>query len=182
MKRRLKSTSGQEKPKGRKCEFSANKRHLFSVHTISKNSNTGLWSLSPLHYKHSLRLSCALFHSPLTINSCKCRRKGWGALGVLFRIAVREGKTSPAQVFGQRSPMMEAVQCTVPWTSLTTGVCTALPSRPMSHVKVLIKHLAIFFLFPSKKFLSISFKIQLLETSPQKQNEQRQKQQDVSFF
>ncbi len=35
-------------------------------------------------------------------------------------------------------------------------------------VKVLIKpHLAIFFLLPSKKFLPISFKIQLLKTSPQ---------------
>ncbi len=36
--------------------------------------------------------------------------------------------------------------------------------------------MAIFFLFPSKEFLSISFKIPLLETSPQKQKEQRQKQ------
>jgi hypothetical protein len=36
--------------------------------------------------------------------------------------------------------------------------------------------LAIFFLFPSKEFLPISFKAQLLETSPQKQKEQRQKQ------
>jgi hypothetical protein len=36
--------------------------------------------------------------------------------------------------------------------------------------------LAIFFLFPSKEFLPISFKIQLLETSPQIQKEQRQKQ------
>jgi hypothetical protein len=43
-------------------------------------------------------------------------------------------------------------------------------------VKVLIKNLPIFFLFPSKEFLPISFKIQLLETSPQKQKEQRQKQ------
>jgi hypothetical protein len=34
-------------------------------------------------------------------------------------------------------------------------------------IKVLIKHLDIFFLFPSKKFLRNS-KIQLLETSPQK--------------
>jgi hypothetical protein len=34
-------------------------------------------------------------------------------------------------------------------------------------VKVLIKHLTVFFLLPSKKFLQISFKIQLLETSPQ---------------
>ena len=42
-------------------------------------------------------------------------------------------------------------------------------------VKVLIKNLAIFFLFPSKEFLPISFKIQLLETSSQKQKEQRQK-------
>jgi hypothetical protein len=33
-----------------------------------------------------------------------------------------------------------------------------------------------FFLFPSKEFLLISFKIQLLETSPQKQKEHRQKQ------
>ncbi len=43
------------------------------------------------------------------------------------------------------------------------------------HVKVLIKNLTIFFLFPSKEFLPISFKIQLLETSPLKQKEQRQK-------
>jgi hypothetical protein len=35
-------------------------------------------------------------------------------------------------------------------------------------VKVLMKHLAIFFLIPSKKFLPISFEIQLLETTPQK--------------
>jgi hypothetical protein len=41
--------------------------------------------------------------------------------------------------------------------------------------------MAIFFLFPSKKFLPVSFKIQLLETSPQKQKEQRQKQLDVFF-
>jgi hypothetical protein len=41
--------------------------------------------------------------------------------------------------------------------------------------------LAIFFLLSSKKFLPISFKTQLLETSPQKQKEQRQKQLDVSF-
>ncbi len=43
-------------------------------------------------------------------------------------------------------------------------------------VKFLIKNLAIFFIFPSKEFLPISFKIQLLETSPQKQKKQRQKQ------
>ncbi len=49
-------------------------------------------------------------------------------------------------------------------------------------VKVLIKHVAIFFIFHSKKFLPMSFKIQLLETSPQKQKEQRKKQLDVSFF
>ncbi len=49
-------------------------------------------------------------------------------------------------------------------------------------VKVLIKHLAIFFLFPSKKFLPISFKIQLLKISPQKQKEQRQKQLGMFFF
>jgi hypothetical protein len=36
--------------------------------------------------------------------------------------------------------------------------------------------LALFFLFPSKEFLPILFKIQLLETSPQKQQEQRQMQ------
>jgi hypothetical protein len=41
---------------------------------------------------------------------------------------------------------------------------------------VFIKNLAIFFLFPSKEFLPISFKIQLLEISPQKQKEQTQKQ------
>ncbi len=38
--------------------------------------------------------------------------------------------------------------------------------------KVLIQNLSVFFLFPSKEFLQISFKIQLLETSPQKQKEQ----------
>ncbi len=43
-------------------------------------------------------------------------------------------------------------------------------------VKVLIKNLAIFFLFPSKEFLPIPFKVQLLETSPQKQKEQTKKQ------
>jgi hypothetical protein len=37
-------------------------------------------------------------------------------------------------------------------------------------------NLAIFFLFPSKEFLPIAFKIQLLETSPKKQKEKRQKQ------
>jgi hypothetical protein len=36
--------------------------------------------------------------------------------------------------------------------------------------------LAIFFLFPSKEFLPISFKIQLLETSPEKEKDQREKQ------
>jgi hypothetical protein len=54
--------------------------------------------------------------------------------------------------------------------------------RAASQVIVLMKHLAIFFLFPSKKFLSISFQIQQLETFPQKQKEQRQKQLYVSFF
>jgi hypothetical protein len=45
-------------------------------------------------------------------------------------------------------------------------------------VKVLIKNLVFFFLLPSKEFQPISFKIQALETSPQKQKqkEQRQKQ------
>ncbi len=42
--------------------------------------------------------------------------------------------------------------------------------------------MAIFFVFSSKKFLLISFKIQLLKTFPQKQKEQRQKQPEVSFF
>jgi hypothetical protein len=41
--------------------------------------------------------------------------------------------------------------------------------------------LAIFFRLPSQKFLPISFKIQLLETSPQKQKGHRQKQLDVSI-
>jgi hypothetical protein len=36
-------------------------------------------------------------------------------------------------------------------------------------IKVPITNLAIFFLFPSKEFLPISFKVQLLETSPEKQ-------------
>jgi hypothetical protein len=40
---------------------------------------------------------------------------------------------------------------------------------------------AVFFLFLSKKFLPISFKLPLLETSPQKQMEQRQMKLDVSF-
>ncbi len=48
--------------------------------------------------------------------------------------------------------------------------------RSIEEVKGLIKHLAIFFVLPSKKFLPISFKIQLLETSPHKQKAQRQKQ------
>jgi hypothetical protein len=33
---------------------------------------------------------------------------GWSE-ALIIRIAVREAKTSPAQVFRQRSPMMEAV-------------------------------------------------------------------------
>ncbi len=49
-------------------------------------------------------------------------------------------------------------------------------------VKVLIKHLSIFFLLPSKKFLPISVNNHLLETSPQKQKKQRQKQLDLFFF
>jgi hypothetical protein len=60
-------------------------------------------------------------------------------------------------------------------------ICKAHLKRKVEQLeKVLI--LAIFFLFSSKKFLPILFKIQLLETSPQKQKEQRQKQLDVSFF
>jgi hypothetical protein len=39
-----------------------------------------------------------------------------------------------------------------------------------------MKDLAIFFLFPINEFLPIAFKIQQLETSLQKQKEQRQKQ------
>jgi hypothetical protein len=58
------------------------------------------------------------------------------------------------------------------------------PLRKVEHAanKVLIKHLSFSFLLSSNKFLPISFKIQLLETSPQKQKEQRQNQADVSFF
>jgi hypothetical protein len=48
-------------------------------------------------------------------------------------------------------------------------------------IEDLIKHSHIFFLLPSKKFLPISFKIQLLETSSQKQKKQRQKAIDVYF-
>jgi hypothetical protein len=52
-----------------------------------------------------------------------------------------------------------------------------LPKRKVEwQLKVLIKNLAIFFLFPSKESLPLPFKIQLLETSTQKQKEQRQKQ------
>jgi hypothetical protein len=55
------------------------------------------------------------------------------------------------------------------------------PQRKVERqVKVLIEHLAIFLLFSSKKFLPVSFKFHLLETSPQKQK--AQKQLDVSFF
>jgi hypothetical protein len=54
--------------------------------------------------------------------------------------------------------------------------------RVERQIKVLIKHLATFFLLPGKKFLPISFKNQLLETSTQWQKEQRQKQLDVSLF
>jgi hypothetical protein len=43
-------------------------------------------------------------------------------------------------------------------------------------VRVLIKNVAIFFLCPSKQFLSISFQIQLLENFAQKQKEPRHKQ------
>jgi hypothetical protein len=46
-------------------------------------------------------------------------------------------------------------------------------------VKVLIKNFAILFLFPSKEFLLISFKIRLFEISPQNQKEQRKKQLDA---
>ncbi len=45
-------------------------------------------------------------------------------------------------------------------------------------MKVLIKNLAIFFLFPSKEFLTISLKIQLLKLLP-KNKEQRKKQLGV---
>ncbi len=43
-------------------------------------------------------------------------------------------------------------------------------------VKVLIKNLAIFFLFPSKKFLPISFQNSAVGNFSHKQKEQRQKQ------
>ncbi len=49
-------------------------------------------------------------------------------------------------------------------------------------VKVLIEHLAIFFLLPTKKFLPISFKIQLLEISPQKTEGTKTKAARCLFF
>jgi hypothetical protein len=45
--------------------------------------------------------------------------------------------------------------------------CRQAQRKVERQVKVLIKNLAIFLLFPSKEFLPISFKIQLLETSGQ---------------
>jgi hypothetical protein len=55
--------------------------------------------------------------------------------------------------------------------------CSSYSESKVEHqVKVLIKNLAIFFLFPSKQFLLISFKIQLLETSSLNQKERRKKQ------
>jgi hypothetical protein len=48
--------------------------------------------------------------------------------------------------------------------------------------KELIKLLATFFLFPSKKFLPISFKIQLLKTSPQKTEGTKTKSARCLFF
>jgi hypothetical protein len=46
-----------------------------------------------------------------------------------------------------------------------------------------IKHLAIFFLFPSMKFLPISFsKLGCWKLLPKNRRNKRQKQQDVSFF
>jgi hypothetical protein len=57
---------------------------------------------------------------------------GWSE-GLIIRIAVREAKTSPAQVFGQRSPMMEAVQCTVyscmDYPAYRGCYCTALTTN-----------------------------------------------------
>ncbi len=58
-----------------------------------------------------------------------------------------------------------------------SSLCVANTWRKVDRqVKVLFKNLAIFFLFPSKEFLPMPFKIQLLETFPWKQKEQRQKQ------
>ncbi len=66
--------------------------------------------------------------------------------------------------------------------AIITTLCSphrCVPVRKVEwQVKFPIKQLAIFFLFPSKKFQPISFKIQ---TSPQKQKEQRQKQLDDFF-
>ncbi len=70
--------------------------------------------------------------------------------------------------------------------NIITGIINPLGFKTRTERKVewQIEYLIsdVFFLLPSKKFLPISFKIQLLETSPQKQKEQRQKQLDVCFF
>jgi hypothetical protein len=75
----------------------------------------------------------------------------------------------------------------IPWLDQGEGAHAHRGGRgkkrnKIKEIKVLLKHLAIFYLLPSKKILPISFKIQLLETSTQKQKEQRQQQLDVSFF
>jgi hypothetical protein len=75
----------------------------------------------------------------------------------------------------ERTPTKEITSITVQ-TCNPKGWSVYVIEEGRAPVKVLIKNLAIFFLFPRKKFLPISFKIQLLETSPQKQEEQRQKQ------
>ncbi len=56
------------------------------------------------------------------------------------------------------------------------------PQRKVERqIKDLIKHLAFFFLLPSKKFLPITFKFGCWKPLSQKQMEQRQRQLDVSF-
>ncbi len=63
-----------------------------------------------------------------------------------------------------------------PLPSLWLGLSLHVIEEGRAASKSLIKNLAIFYLFPSKEFLPISFKIRLLETSPQKLKDQRRKQ------
>jgi hypothetical protein len=74
--------------------------------------------------------------------------------------------------FGLKNPFLFSTFA--PWTK------DILQRKVERQVKVLIKNLAIFFLFPSKKFLP--FKFQLLKISPQKEEEQNQEQLDAEKF
>ena len=85
----------------------------------------------------------------------------------------RTVRCEQAQLWGRVLHLLHQLQNCIPGENI---------EKEERQVEVLCEHLAIFFLFPTKKFLPISFKFQLLETSPQKQKEQRQKQLDVSFF